>query len=278
MRIDAHQHFWKIERGDYGWLTPDLATIYKDFLPQDLDPLLKSHGIEGTVLVQAAPTVAETEFMLSLAETVRFIKGVVGWVDFESDTAPDEIAKLASNPALVGLRPMIQDIDDVNWMLGDTLTPVFDALKAADLTFDALTLPPHLGNLRKLLEKHSDMRTVIDHASKPLIATGDNKSWAKDMSALAEHTGAYCKLSGMVTEAGADWTVEALKPYVDHLLESFGPDRLIWGSDWPVCTLAATYDQWVVATDQLLKSLSPSERDAVLGGNALKAYNLVNVI
>lgn len=277
MRIDAHQHFWKIERGDYGWLTPDLATIYRDFLPQDLNPFLKSHGIEGTVLVQAAPTIAETEFMLSLAETDRFIKGVVGWADFESDTAPAEIARLASNPALVGLRPMIQDIDDVDWMLGDTLTPAFDALKAADLTFDALTLPPHLSNLRKLLEQHSDMRTVIDHASKPLIATGDIKNWAEDMSALAEHSDAYCKLSGMVTEAGANWTVEALKPYVDHLLDSFGPDRLIWGSDWPVCTLAATYDQWVDATHQLLNSLSPSERDAVLGGNALKAYKLVNI-
>ncbi len=277
MRIDAHQHFWKMERGDYGWLTPDLTRIYRDFAPPDLAPFLTRHGIDGTIVVQAAPTIAETEYMLSLVEEARFIKGVVGWVDFESATAPADIERLAQHPSLVGLRPMIQDIEDVDWMLRDDLTPAFDALKAANLTFDALTLPPHLPNLSQLLARHGDMRTVIDHGSKPYIADGLIGDWATEMAALAAETNAYCKLSGLVTEAAQSWTVNDLRPYVDHLLSTFGPERLIWGSDWPVCTLAATYDRWVEATDALLKDLNENERAAVLGKNAAAAYRLADM-
>jgi len=274
MRIDAHQHFWALERGDYGWLTPDLAPIYRDFLPQDLAPLIEEAGIEGTVLVQAAPTVGETEFMLGLAAETPFVKGVVGWVDFESQNAPDDIARLAKDPALVGFRPMIQDIEDPDWMLRPDLAPAYEALIAADLTFDALTLPPHLKNLSTLLARHPDMRVVIDHGSKPCIRDGVISGWAEDMAALAQNTQAYCKLSGLATEASPEWTVEDLKPYVDHLFETFGPDRLIWGSDWPVCTLASSYARWVETTDALLTGLAADQRAAVLGGNAAKAYHL----
>ncbi len=164
-RIDAHQHFWAVERGDYGWLTRDLEPLYRDFEPRDLEPLLKGAGIDGTVLVQAAPTIAETVFMLGIADATPFIKGVVGWVDFEAPDAPEQIARLARHPALVGLRPMIQDIEDDDWMLRSALTPAFEALQAADLTFDALTLPRHLPNLRRLLDQHPHMRVVIDHGS-----------------------------------------------------------------------------------------------------------------
>ncbi|MBO9477878.1 amidohydrolase family protein [Shimia sp. R11_0] len=273
MRIDAHQHFWSLARGDYGWLTETLAPIYRDFLPDDLSPLLAQAGIEGTVLVQAAPTVAETTFMLSLAAEHDFIKGVVGWVDFDAADAPYQIETLAADAALVGLRPMIQDIADPDWMLGDALTPAFEALVAQDLTFDALTLPPHLGNLRKLLKRHGDMRVVIDHASKPYIRDGEIAGWAEDMTALAQETQAFCKLSGMVTEAAEDWRTEDLRPYVDHLLTTFGPERLIWGSDWPVCTLASSYARWLETTDALLSDLSDTDRAAILGGNAARAYN-----
>ena len=277
MRIDAHQHFWTIARGDYGWLTPDLAPIYRDFGPKDLAPLMDAAGIEGTVLVQAAPTVAETEFMLSLADQSSFIKGVVGWVDFDSADAPAQIERVAAHPALVGLRPMIQDIPDPHWMLGDALTPAFEALQHHDLTFDALTLPQHLGPLRQLLTRHPQMRVVIDHGSKPLIRDGVIDGWAEDMAALAQDTQAFCKLSGLVTEAAPDWSVDDLRPYVDHLLTTFGPDRLIWGSDWPVCTLASTYERWLETTDTLLGDLSDTERKAVLGGNAARAYNLTGL-
>lgn len=273
-RIDAHQHFWSLARGDYGWLTPELEPIYRDFLPDDLRPLLAEAGIDSTILVQAAPTVAETEFMLGLARDEPYIRGVVGWVDFEDPHAPDEIARLARQPSLVGLRPMIQDIADDGWMLGEGLVPAFDALIAADLTFDALTLPRHLPALRALLARLPNMRTVIDHGSKPMIRDGTMDGWDRDMAALASETPAFCKLSGLVTEANAGWTVDDLRPYVDHLLDTFGPDRLVWGSDWPVCTLASSYGRWVEVTRELLSGLVEDERSAILGGNAARAYRL----
>ncbi|MXX90660.1 MAG: amidohydrolase family protein [Boseongicola sp. SB0677_bin_26] len=273
-RIDAHQHFWSLARGDYGWLTSEMEPIYRDFLPDDLGPLLTEAGIDGTILVQAAPTVAETEFMIGLAREQPFIRGVVGWVDFEDPRAPGEIARLAGQSALVGLRPMIQDIADDDWMLGEGLVTTFGALIAADLTFDALTLPRHLPALRELLARHPNMRTVIDHGSKPMIRDGIMDGWHQDMAALASGTSAFCKLSGLVTEARADWTVDDLRPYVDHLLDTFGPDRLVWGSDWPVCTLASSYGQWVEATGELLSGLAEDERSAILGGNAARAYRM----
>jgi L-fuconolactonase len=276
MRLDAHQHFWSIARGDYGWLTPELGPIYRDFSPEDLAPLLKAAGIEGSILVQAAPTVAETEFMLSLADQNEFIKGVVGWVNFEAADAPGQISELAQHPALVGLRPMIQDIADPNWMLREDLKPAFQTLQDQDLTFDALTLPQHLGPLRKLLDTHPDMRVVIDHGSKPLIRDGVMAGWAEDMAALARDTSAFCKLSGLVTEARTDWQTDDLRPYVDHLLATFGPSRLIWGSDWPVCTLASSYQRWIDTTNELLSALPQADRDAILGANAARAYHLRN--
>ncbi len=273
-RIDAHQHFWSLERGDYGWLTPDKEPIYRDFLPADLKPLLAAAGIDGTILVQAAPTVAETEFMLGLAYEEPFIRGVVGWVDFEDPLAPDEIARLSRQSALVGLRPMIQGIADDNWMLGKGLVTTFGALIDADLTFDALTLPRHLPALRELLARHPNMRTVIDHGSKPMIRDGIMNGWDEDMAALASETSAFCKLSGLVTEARADWTANDLRPYVDHLLDTFGPDRLVWGSDWPVCTLASSYGRWMEVTGELLSGLTEDQTSAILGGNAARAYRM----
>lgn len=274
MKLDAHQHFWQLERGDYGWLTADLEPIYRDFLPADYEPFLEAHGVAGTILVQAAPTQAETSFMLSLAEGSPFIRGVVGWTDFEAPDATGQIAALAERPGLVGLRPMIQDIADVTWMLSPQLTPAFEAMEKHGLTFDALTLPGHLPHLRELLGRHPGLKTVIDHGSKPDIRSGNFDAWAQDMSMLAGQTQASCKLSGLVTEAAEDWTVADLTPYVDHLLATFGPERLIWGSDWPVCTLAASYADWVAATDRLLASLSEAESECVLHDNAVRVYGI----
>ncbi|MCG7494439.1 amidohydrolase [Thalassobius sp. Cn5-15] len=274
MRIDAHQHFWALSRGDYGWLTPDLGAIYHDFLPDDLAPTLDKHAIDGTIVVQAAPTVAETEFMLTLAQQTPFIKGVVGWVDFESDMAVDVLTSLAQSRWLVGIRPMIQDIPDPDWMLQDHFAPIYKAMIQHDLVFDALTLPRHLGALRQLLDRHPEMRVVINHGAKPLIADGIIQGWREDMAALAARSNVSCKLSGLVTEAGEDWTPADLKPYVDHLLDCFGPQRLIWGSDWPVCTLAASYNDWVGITEEMLAHLSQQERDAIWGMNAQRVYKI----
>jgi predicted TIM-barrel fold metal-dependent hydrolase len=274
MRIDAHQHFWAVHRGDYGWLTPDLEPLYRDFLPDDLRPELARCDIDGTILVQAAPTLAETHYLLDLAAQNSFVKGVVGWVDFEASTAPADIARLAQNPLLVGLRPMIQDIADPEWMLRPGLEPAFTAIMQHDLTFDALTLPHHLPILLQLLQRHPGLRTVIDHGSKPAIKDGGFKPWSQDIKRLAEQTGAYCKISGLVTEAAFGWDVDDLKPYVDHLLECFGPSRLIWGSDWPVCILASSYEEWLAATEILLADLNAEEKSALMGGNASHAYHL----
>ena len=274
MRLDAHQHFWALARGDYGWLTPGLAPIYRDFLPDDLSPILSKWNIDGTLLVQAAPTVAETRFMLELAHKTPFIKGVVGWIDFEAADAIDQLNQLAQDPYLLGIRPMIQDIPDVDWMLNPQFTPVFEAIIHHDLVFDALTLPQHLTALHQLAQRHPDMRIVIDHGAKPLIAQGQIKEWAADMTALAALKNIRCKLSGLVTEAGTPWALRDLQPYVQHLLQAFGPRRLIWGSDWPVCTLAASYDTWMDTSEALLADLSAEDRAAIFGLNAMTTYNI----
>lgn len=273
-RIDAHQHFWQLPRGDYGWLTPALEPIYRDFMPADLEPLLETCRVDGTVLVQAAATEAETEFMLALADEHAFIEGVVGWTDFGAPDAPDRIAALATHGKLKGLRPMIQDIDDVNWMLCPELGPAFAALIEHDAAFDALVLPRHLDNLLTLLKRYPAMRVVVDHCAKPEIAFGNFGDWADGMARIAGETAAFCKLSGLVTEAGPGWTVEALKPYAEHVLNAFGPERVIWGSDWPVCTLAASYEAWCDATDTLLHSFTTDQRNRILGGNAAAFYRL----
>jgi len=274
VKIDAHQHFWDLQRGDYGWLTPDLVPLYKNFAPSDLEPLLKSTGVNGTILVQAAPTLAETKYMLSLASQHDFIKGVVGWVDFEADDALDNISELAAIAKLVGIRPMIHDIADNDWMLNPQFTPVFKQLIQQNLVFDALTRPLHLPNLKQLIDRHPDLKVVIDHGSKPDIKNGEMEPWATQMAGIAAASNASVKLSGLVTEASSDWTVEQLKSYVDHLLTHFGSSRVIWGSDWPVCTLASTYDQWHDATNALLDPLSDTEKADILGNNATRIYGL----
>lgn len=272
MIIDAHQHFWQIERGDYGWLTADLKPLYRDFMPNDLAPHLQQNGIEGTILVQAAPTSAETRFLLEIAENTPFVLGVVGWVDFAAPSAAQDIKRLAQHPKLVGLRPMIQDIIDDDWMLKAELTPAFEAMIQAELTFDALVLPRHLPRLRQLLSRHPNLRTVIDHAAKPNISAGKFDDWARDIATIAKENRAYCKVSGLLTEAGNAWTICDLAPYITYVLEQFGPERLVWGSDWPVLLSVANYRHWF----DIAWSIIPNgnARARVFGLNAVDLYRL----
>lgn len=271
-RIDSHQHLWEIARGDYGWLTPALGPIHRDFGPGDLTPHLARHGIDATILVQAAPTAAETAYLLAVAARTGFVAGVVGWSDFEAGDAARRIARLARDPLLVGLRPMVQDIDDPLWLQRRALAPAFAALIAENLVFDALLLPRHIVPMLAVLERHPALSVVIDHAAKPDLVAGDLAGWREGMAALAAHPNTVCKLSGLVTEAAPGWTVETLRPVVAHLLETFGPQRLLWGSDWPVVTLRATYERWFETAQALLAGLTEAERDAVLGGNAERVY------
>ena len=272
--IDAHQHFWRLSRGDYGWLTPDLEVLYRDFEPADLLPLMEGAGVERTVVVQAAPSVAETRFLLGLANATEWIAAVVGWIDMASGNAAESLEALAAHRALRGIRPMIQDIPDPDWMLDDRLTPAFQAVEGCGLAFDALVKPVHLPRLLELLDRHPALTVVVDHGAKPDIASGGFESWARDIGRIARETAACCKLSGLVTEAASDWDDAALRPYVDQLLDCFGPERLLWGSDWPVVELAGGYRAWREASLRLLAGLAADERAAILGGNAARIYRL----
>lgn len=272
MRIDSHQHFWRLSRGDYAWMSPELRPIHRDFLPDHLRLILASHNVEKTILVQAAATVEETEFMLSLADTTPWIAGVVGWVDMESPSAIQTLGRLREHPKLKGIRPMIQDIADPDWMLKPELTRVFNWLEQHRLTFDALVKPAHLKNLGALLRRHEGLRTVIDHGGKPEILHDRFEGWAEDMEFLAANTGALCKLSGLLTEAPPGSGYEELSPYMNHLLRCFTPARLMWGSDWPVLNLASSYSGWVTICQHALSKLSASDQQAVWRDNAAAFY------
>ena len=242
IRVDAHHHVWTIARGDYRWLSPDLS-IARDYGLDDLRPLLGD--ITTTVLVQAADTEAETAFLLDVARaSAGLVQGVVGWTDLAAPGAPARIGELAGLPLLKGLRPMLQDIEDTGWILRPAVQPALAAMARHGLRFDALLKPRHLPVIAELAQRHPDLPVVIDHAAKPDIANGSFQPWARHIARLARETPWCCKVSGLVTEARADWQVEDLRPYVDHLLATFGPDRLMWGSDWPVVTLASNYRRW----------------------------------
>lgn len=270
--IDAHQHFWRLGRGDYGWLTPALDPIHRDFLPGDLAPILARHGIERTILVQAAPTRAETRFLLELAASTPFVAGVVGWIDFDAPDAPDVVARLSSHCRLVGLRPMVQDLADDDWLARPALAPVFEAMVAVGLVFDALVLPRHLPRLLRVVERHPDLAVVVDHGAKPRIAARDLGRWREDLRAVASAPEVACKLSGLLTEAAPGDGLPALRPAVDTILDAFGPRRVLWGSDWPVVNLAGGYDRWREISLAALAALEAPARDAVLGGNAKRVY------
>ncbi|MBI1774775.1 MAG: amidohydrolase family protein [Proteobacteria bacterium] len=278
-RIDAHQHFWRLDRRDYGWLTPELTVLYRDFGPDDLAPILATTGIAATILVQAAPTEAETRFMRFLARETPFIAGIVGWIDMAAHDAPERIQVLKADPKVRGIRPMIHDIPDPDWMLGPGLAPAYRSVLEAGFTFDALLRPVHLPRLRTLLERYPELPTVIDHGAKPDIGhwqPGDARfrAWAGHMTALGSDSPAYCKISGLVTEARPEWRPDELRPYLDHLLEAFGWDRLIWGSDWPVVDRAGGYARWHGAASAWAAQFPPEDQAKLFGGNAARFYGV----
>jgi L-fuconolactonase len=277
MQIDAHQHFWHPARGDYGWMPPDDPILTRPYGPADLWPQLQAAGVEGTILVQAAPTVMETDYMLGLADATPWVKGVVGWIDFENPGDAAHLTRLARHPAFKGVRPMIQDIADDAWMHRADVQWAYAAIIDHDLTFDALGFPHHLDPFLTLMKRHSAMRVVVDHCMKPQIhahSTASFQHWADGMARIAGDTGAFCKFSALITEAEADWTVADLQPYVDHVLAVFGPARVMWGSDWPVCRLRGEYADWRSAALELTRGLSAADRAMVFGGTARTFYRL----
>ncbi|MEO8391068.1 MAG: amidohydrolase family protein [Polaromonas sp.] len=270
--IDAHFHCWQLARNDYGWLTPALAPIYRDVAVNDWQGQSAPHGVQGGVLVQAAATEAETHFLLTQADANPRVLGVVGWVDMLAPDAPARIEALARHPRLKGLRPMLQDIADAQWILQPELAPALHAMVECGLVFDALVKPVHLPHIVTLAQRHPDLRLVIDHAAKPDIAAGQWQPWADDMLRVAGETQAYCKLSGLMTEAGPNPVAGAVTRWGKRVLKTFGARRVVWGSDWPVLELAGSYAQWWDETQALLATLDVVDRAAVMGGNARELY------
>lgn len=273
MSIDAHAHFWQIGRHDCTWPPPELAEIHRDFLPDDWQREAQAAGIDAAIAVQSQPSGRDTDWLLQLASDDVRIAGVVGWTDLAARNAPDRIAELAARPKLRGLRPMLQDLPDDDWLLRPGLKPGIEAMVAHDLCFDALVRPRHLPHLLRFAERHPALRVVIDHSAKADIAGGALEPWRTHIAALAGFPNVTCKLSGLVTEAGDAWRSDDLRPYVEHLLETFGPRRLLWGSDWPVVNLAADYSSWFGLADALTH-LAGDECAALFGDNAVRVYGI----
>lgn len=276
MRVDAHHHFWRLNRGDYGWITPESSVLYRDYLPTDLISHLAACNIDGTVVVQAAPTVAETEYLLDLAEGNSFIKGVVGWLDLESPGFEQDYRRLRQRSKFVGVRPMLQDLPEDDWVMQDIVIDHVRMLEAEEFPIDILVFPRHLPYIIKLLESVPDLRAVIDHLAKPDISNHVLHPWRDHIREIASHPAVMCKVSGMVTEADHEnWVTEDFRPYVNHAVEVFGPSRLMFGSDWPVCRMAAHYEEvYGVAMNLLEERMTDSELDLVFGENAQRFYRL----
>ncbi len=275
MRIDAHQHFWKYSPALYGWISDAMPELKLDFLPEDLQPLLAAEGFDGSIAVQARHDLDETQWLLELANQNDFIKGVVGWVDLSSSELPHVLDQLANDPKLVGVRHILQDEPDDEFMLRPEFRRGISRLAEHGLAYDLLLHPRHLPIAAQLVNEFPQQRFVLDHIAKPGIAAGLLKPWDRDIRELAKFENVCCKLSGMVTEAQwKQWKPEDFRPYLDVVFEAFGTERLMIGSDWPVCTLSAGYSDTIGLIEKLIGDLPLQQRNSVLGNNCARFYNL----
>mgnify|MGYP001627385332 CR=1 FL=1 len=276
IRIDSHQHFWKYNPAKHSWMDERKTVIKQDFLPKDLYPLLQKNEIDACVAVQAAQDEAENDFLLGLAEDFEFIKGVVGWVDLRKQDVGDRLAFYQDNKLVKGFRHIIQDEADPKFMLQPSFLAGIGLLEKSGFTYDILIYPKHLENALTLVRKFPHQRFVLDHIAKPEIGKEYAfESWSKGIKALAACDNLSCKVSGMVTEADwTGWLKEDFTPYLDLVTAAFGTERLMYGSDWPVCLLAASYDKVIDLAKTYFSNFSQSEQQAVFGGNAARFYQL----
>jgi len=275
MRIDSHQHFWKFDPIRDAWINESMATIQRDFYPEDLEPILKKHYIDGCVSVQADQSEAETKFLLELAEKHDFIKGVVGWVDFMHPHARERIAQYAENKKMKGMRHVLQGEPDRAYMLNPQFMKGIAALKNYDLAYDILVFPDQLGYTNQFIKNISGVRFVIDHIAKPDIKNQNIDKWEHSMRLIAQHENAWCKISGMITEADwKNWQYDDFVPYLDIVFEAFGANRVMFGSDWPVCNVAGGYDKMIGIVEQYTAKLSADEQCRFWGLNAIEFYKL----
>jgi L-fuconolactonase len=277
MRVDSHQHFldYTAHAGDYVWLSDEYGALRRDFLPGDLAPLLRETGFDGTVAVQARECVAETDFLLDLADRTPWLLGVVGWIDLCAPDAAPLFERYAAHPKLKGLRLLIHDRPDVDFAVSQAHVRGVGLLARHGLTYDLLLRPPHLRPATRLVDLYPNQPFVVDHIAKPAIASGELSPWREDMRELARRPNVQCKISGLVTTADwATWTPAEFAPYLDVVLEAFGPSRVMIGSDWPVCTCAATYQRTIQVMLDWSEQLSPAERAELLGGTCTRFYGL----
>jgi L-fuconolactonase len=275
MRIDAHQHFWDLSRFDYAWMPPGPTVLRQTFLPDRLERILKRNRFDGSVLVQANTLLAETNWLLDLAAANEFIRGVVGWVDLTDPRLGDVLDILQRSPKFKGVRHPVHDEADDNWLMRPAVLAGLAELARRGLPYDLLLRPQHLPLVPRIAERIPELRLVIDHIAKPLIAAQVMEPWARDIEAAAELPQVYCKVSGMITEAGTPWRAEHLRSYVDHVMKIFGPDRLMFGSDWPVCMLAGgTWKEALAAFTQSIGAQPIETREKLLGGTAQKFYRI----
>ncbi|HUB30674.1 MAG TPA: amidohydrolase family protein [Terracidiphilus sp.] len=275
IRLDAHQHFWKYDPAEYGWINEHMMELRRDFLPEDLKPLLDSAGFEGSIAVQARQSVEETTWLLDLAEQHDFIRGVVGWIDLCSPRGRDQLKTLAGRRKLRGVRHVVQDEPDDRFMMRTDFLHGIRELADFSLVYDILVYPRQLPAAIELVGAFPQQKFVLDHIAKPHIASAEIEPWRSDLRELAKFSNVSCKLSGMVTEARwKEWKPESFTPYLNVVFEAFGPARLMIGSDWPVCTLSAEYSTAISIVMDFMRDLSSSERDGILGGNCARTYGV----
>ncbi|WP_224996423.1 amidohydrolase [Cesiribacter sp. SM1] len=272
--VDAHNHYWQYNSVEFGWMGAEHESIKRDFLPHHLASELEKHNITATVAVQARESMEENSFLLALAAQHSVVKGVVGWADFRADTFEQDLHLIAEHPKLVGLRHFVQSRPE-GYMLQESFQRGIAALKALGLTYDILIGHHQLPEALKLVALFPDQKFVLDHIAKPPVRAGELEPWKTNISRMAAHPQLYCKISGMVTEADwQHWQEDQIKPYLDVVFEAFGPDRLMYGSDWPVCLLAAPYQRVIGLVKGYIQQLSLTEQEKIMGGNARSFYNL----
>ena len=275
MVIDSHQHFWKYDPVKHSWIDDDMAVIRRDFLPSDLKKVYEENGVDGCVAVQADQTLDETDFLLKLADENDFIRGVVGWVDLRSKDVDTVLKKYRSEKKLKGWRHVVQGEPDHNFLMRPEFLRGISYLEKYEYVYDILIFPHQLGATLEFVKQYPHQKFVIDHIAKPYIKDGFFDGWAVFMQEIAKHQNVHCKLSGMITEAEYDsWTPQQIGPYMDWVLKAFGPERIMYGSDWPVCLVAGNYSQVKKLVTDFIGTLSESEQKAIMGGNALAFYDL----
>jgi L-fuconolactonase len=273
--VDSHQHFWQVGRFDYPWMRPEVAVLCHDYLPAQLEPILQAHRVHQTVLVQASNSVAETQWLLSLADQHPFIAGVVGWVDLQGDEVGRQLDDLAAHPKFKGVRHLVESEPADDWLAQESVIKGLRELSSRRLSYDLLVHTRHLKHAKAVVDECPELQFVIDHVAKPPIARSEIRGWARELKPFSAAPNVWCKLSGLVTEANwTNWRIEDFIPYIDKALEYFGPQRMMFGSDWPVCVLAASYEQVLEIANTVLADLSAADKELIFSRNASQFYRI----